>query len=142
MNHKNVLSVLCVTIVLFAFIQFYGCKGGEDNISSSGDVIKGQGDQANQEEQQGTKDIGVYINPQAVSVKPGEKKMFTSSVPGQTNTNVTWSIVESGGGKHRFLRKLYCAVECGNLSHKGGKQSKFRQERHGYGDGNQYHSCF
>jgi len=42
--------------------------------------------------------IGVAITPDPASVKHGATLNFTATVTGTTNHNVTWSVVEAGGG--------------------------------------------
>jgi hypothetical protein len=38
------------------------------------------------------------IRPQSVSVEPGTQKTFVAYMPGTDNEEVSWSVVESGGG--------------------------------------------
>ncbi|GLH72921.1 hypothetical protein GETHLI_14230 [Geothrix limicola] len=42
--------------------------------------------------------VAVAISPTTVSLNTGATQQFTASVTGSTNTAVTWSVVEAGGG--------------------------------------------
>jgi uncharacterized protein YjdB len=42
--------------------------------------------------------VTVAVSPASVSLQTGATQAFTATVTGTTNTAVTWSVVEAGGG--------------------------------------------
>jgi 6-phosphogluconolactonase len=74
----NSVTVLLITF-LFCF-HLYSCGGGGGSTSTPPSVIS------------------VSVSPSLAFVPAGKNQLFSASISGSSNQNVTWSITEAGGG--------------------------------------------
>jgi hypothetical protein len=52
--------------------------------------------------------VSIAVSPQIASALAGNTVQFSAAVTGSTDTSVTWSVAESGGGTSELHRPLHC----------------------------------